>query len=152
MRGIARDFRVSRRGFLGQLAGAGCLGLLGGVAPAFAGRSSNQGREADALVGEEMAHQHIPGLSLAIVDNGSIVKQDGYGTADRASNKVVLPDTIFRIGSNAAKKLHWSAHWLGRRRGFRPPKQPASITQSTFPPSESTLRATIQKARLAESS
>src|SRR5262245_24163329 len=99
MRGIARDYRVSRRGFLGQLAGAGCLGLLGGVAPAFAGRSSNQGREADALVGEEMAHQHIPGLSLAIVDNGSIVKQDGYGTADRASNKVGLQDTIFRIGS-----------------------------------------------------
>ena len=53
----------------------------------------------DAFVLAKMAQQHIPGLSLAVVRAGKVVKAKGYGFADVERREPVTPDTVFRIGS-----------------------------------------------------
>jgi len=53
----------------------------------------------DDYVRAEMAKQHIPGLSLAVVKNGSIVKSQAYGLANVELNVPAQPDTVFKIGS-----------------------------------------------------
>ena len=37
----------------------------------------------DTFVNEQMAMRHIPGLSLAIVENGKIIASRAYGVTDR---------------------------------------------------------------------
>jgi D-alanyl-D-alanine carboxypeptidase len=53
----------------------------------------------DAFVEAEMARRHIPGLSLAVVKAGTIVKAKGYGLADVKRGERVTPETVFRIAS-----------------------------------------------------
>jgi len=53
----------------------------------------------DDYVRAEMAKQHIPGLALAVVKNGSIVKSQAYGLANVELNVAAQPDTVFKIGS-----------------------------------------------------
>lgn len=53
----------------------------------------------DDWVKAEMTRQHIPGLSLAVVKEGKIVKSAGYGLADLESKASVTTDTIFQIQS-----------------------------------------------------
>jgi CubicO group peptidase (beta-lactamase class C family) len=57
------------------------------------------GVRVDALVKEVMASEHIPGLALAVVRDGKMLKEAGYGLADIESKAPVTPDTIFRIAS-----------------------------------------------------
>jgi len=53
----------------------------------------------DDYVRAEMAKQHIPGLSLAVVKDGSIVKSQAYGLANVELNVPAQPETVFKIGS-----------------------------------------------------
>ena len=42
---------------------------------------------------------HVPGLSLAAIQNGEIVYARGFGVASVETGLAVTPDTLFRIGS-----------------------------------------------------
>ncbi len=53
----------------------------------------------DVVVRAEMARQKLPGLALAVVRNGEVVKLQGYGVADIERQVAVTPDTVFKIGS-----------------------------------------------------
>jgi len=53
----------------------------------------------DNLVKAEMARQHIPGVSIAVVRNGRIIKEAGYGLANVEHKVAVTPQTIFQSGS-----------------------------------------------------
>ena len=53
----------------------------------------------DDLVQAEMKRQHIPGLSLAVVKNGKVIKEKGYGLANVEHKIAVKPQTIFQSGS-----------------------------------------------------
>src|SRR5438128_11196793 len=53
----------------------------------------------DDYIKAEMQKQHIPGLSLAILKDGKIIKAEGYGLANVELNVPAKPDTIFKIGS-----------------------------------------------------
>jgi len=53
----------------------------------------------DDAVAAQMARRHIPGLSLAVIKGGSLVRVQGYGLADLASQQPVTPDTLFLAGS-----------------------------------------------------
>jgi CubicO group peptidase (beta-lactamase class C family) len=53
----------------------------------------------DSFIVDQMKRQHIVGLSVGIVKNGSIVKAAGYGKANIELNVPVSAKTVFKIGS-----------------------------------------------------
>ena len=53
----------------------------------------------DEYIRAEMQRQKIPGLSLAVLKDGKIVKIAGYGVADRKSGAAATPETVYKIGS-----------------------------------------------------
>ena len=54
---------------------------------------------ADKLVQDEMYNEQIPGLALAVVKDGRILKARAYGFADVDSKVPATTDTVFRIAS-----------------------------------------------------
>ena len=53
----------------------------------------------DTFVTRMMKDYDVPGVGLAVVENGEIVYTKGYGVRDVATNAPVTPDTAFPIGS-----------------------------------------------------
>ncbi len=64
------------------------------VAVPFAGADT-----IDDLVKAEMQKRHIPGLSLAVVQKGQVVKLGSYGLANVELNVPTTPQTVFQIQS-----------------------------------------------------
>ncbi|MDX1993964.1 MAG: serine hydrolase domain-containing protein [bacterium] len=53
----------------------------------------------DAYVAEMMELYDVPGVGLAIVDDGEIAYTAGYGVRSVETNEPVTPETVFSIGS-----------------------------------------------------
>lgn len=53
----------------------------------------------DDVVRSRMKERNIPGAAIAIVKNGKVVKQKGYGLASVEFDQPVTTDTVFEIGS-----------------------------------------------------
>lgn len=53
----------------------------------------------DDFVRKQLAASRVPGLSLAIVKDGKLVKVAGYGFADLENRSPAQPDTVYKIGS-----------------------------------------------------
>ena len=53
----------------------------------------------DRVVASAMAARHIPGVAIAIVRDGKVVRSQGYGFADVERRVPVTPQTVFKIGS-----------------------------------------------------
>lgn len=53
----------------------------------------------DDYVKAEMQKQHIPGLSLAVIKDGKIIKVEGYGLANVELSVPARPETVYKIGS-----------------------------------------------------
>jgi CubicO group peptidase (beta-lactamase class C family) len=53
----------------------------------------------DDVVKAEMQRRQIPGLSIAIIDGGKIVKAQGYGVTEKDGSMAVTPSTLFQAGS-----------------------------------------------------
>jgi D-alanyl-D-alanine carboxypeptidase len=53
----------------------------------------------DDYVKAEMRKQRIPGLSLAVVKEGKVIKAEGYGLADVENNVPARPETVYKIAS-----------------------------------------------------
>ena len=53
----------------------------------------------DDYVNAQLDYFDLPGLSLAVVRNGTIVKAAGYGLADRERQISPTPETVYKIGS-----------------------------------------------------
>lgn len=75
------------------------LCLLVALAPLPAHAAPASFAAADAVVRDEMARQHIPGVALTILRDGKIVYQAGYGVADLEHDLPVRANTAFNIGS-----------------------------------------------------
>lgn len=58
-----------------------------------------QGDKVDEYVRSEMAKRKIPGLSLAVVKNGEVIKACGYGLANVELNAPATAETIYQSGS-----------------------------------------------------
>jgi len=54
----------------------------------------------DDYVAAQMQQLHIPGLSLAIVRDGRIIKAQGYGFANLELKAQATKETVYEIGSN----------------------------------------------------
>jgi len=53
----------------------------------------------DDIVNVELKRQGVPGVSVAIVREGRIVKAEGYGLANAELNVRATPETVYQIGS-----------------------------------------------------
>jgi len=53
----------------------------------------------DPTVAQVMKDWKVPGLALAVVQNGKVILVKGYGLRDRERNLPVTPQTLFAIGS-----------------------------------------------------
>lgn len=60
---------------------------------------SAQSDQIDEYIKTEMQKRSIPGLSLAVVKEGKVIKMKGYGLANVETNVPVTPETVFKIGS-----------------------------------------------------
>jgi D-alanyl-D-alanine carboxypeptidase len=58
-----------------------------------------QADKVDEYIEAEMRKQHIPGLSLAVVQAGKVVKIKGYGLANIELNVHATPDTVYQLQS-----------------------------------------------------
>jgi CubicO group peptidase (beta-lactamase class C family) len=58
-----------------------------------------RGDRVDDYIQARMRGMHIPGLSLAVVRNGQILKASGYGVANLELNSPATPQTVYEIGS-----------------------------------------------------
>jgi CubicO group peptidase (beta-lactamase class C family) len=78
------------------------VGLFIALTPALADSSLKDemlSARVDAVVHQQMKDQRIPGVSLAVVRNGTIIKATGYGLANLELGAPVRPATIFEAGS-----------------------------------------------------
>jgi D-alanyl-D-alanine carboxypeptidase len=55
--------------------------------------------EVDDYINEQMRQRHIPGLSLAVVKDGKVVKAKGYGFANLEHKVPATADTVYNLGS-----------------------------------------------------
>ena len=53
----------------------------------------------DDFVKAEMQKQHVPGVSVAVIKDGKIIKVEGYGLSNVELNVPARPDTVYKIGS-----------------------------------------------------
>ena len=66
---------------------------------ALAPSLSGQVDETDRFIRAEMERQNIPGLSLAVVQDGEVIKVAGYGVSDRERGTPATPETVYKIAS-----------------------------------------------------
>lgn len=55
--------------------------------------------EIDDYINAEIQARHIPGVSLAVIKEGKVVKAQGYGLANVELNVPAGPETVYKIGS-----------------------------------------------------
>lgn len=77
-------------------AGHPLLLLLLLATPAFVNQQTDR---TDRFIQAEIRRQNIPGLSLAIVKDGKIIKTGGYGFANIAEKIPAAPETVYKIAS-----------------------------------------------------
>ena len=61
--------------------------------------SSASADKVDDFIKTEMERRQVPGLSVAVVRNGEIVKAQGYGLSNVELNVAATPETIYQSGS-----------------------------------------------------
>ena len=61
--------------------------------------SAHDSGTADALMLRLMSTHNVPGAALALIKDGSIVLEKGYGFRDLAADDPVTTATLFNIGS-----------------------------------------------------
>src|SRR5580658_224539 len=73
---------------------------LAGLAMRIPGAQSHgAGDSVDSYVAAQLREQHVPGVALAVIRDGRVVKSQGYGLANIELNVPVTPDTVFQLGS-----------------------------------------------------
>ena len=89
--------RLSRRDFLRQAAVAASVGAVAPFSFVRSARASSL--DLDRFVREQMRLAMTPGISIAVVRGGEIVRAIGAGWADRESDIRVTPQTVFMLAS-----------------------------------------------------
>src|SRR3546814_14992961 len=56
-------------------------------------------RQFEAIAQELVANQRVPGLAMAIVQNGKVLSARGYGITDVSDAEPVDAHTVFRLAS-----------------------------------------------------
>jgi D-alanyl-D-alanine carboxypeptidase len=77
---------------------AGARASAQGAAPPSAG-SPARADGVDEYIEAYLREQHVPGLSLAVVQAGKVVKSKGYGSANLELNVRATPDSVYQLQS-----------------------------------------------------
>jgi CubicO group peptidase (beta-lactamase class C family) len=75
------------------------LTLAGALTASQAQTSASTGEEVDRYVSGELKEQRIPGIALAVVKDGHVLKAQGYGLANVELDVPVIPETVFQTDS-----------------------------------------------------
>ncbi|MEP6705294.1 MAG: serine hydrolase domain-containing protein, partial [Acidobacteriota bacterium] len=62
---------------------------------------SKIGKSVDAFVRRKMAAEQIPGIQIAVLRKGRLIKSASYGVSNVELNSAVTDDTMFEIASNS---------------------------------------------------
>jgi CubicO group peptidase (beta-lactamase class C family) len=71
---------------------------------------------ADDYIAAQMKEFHLPGLALAVVKDGKVIKAQGYGLANVARKTPVTADTVLKIGSVSKQFIATGVMLLARDR------------------------------------
>ncbi|MEO7659792.1 MAG: serine hydrolase domain-containing protein, partial [Pyrinomonadaceae bacterium] len=55
--------------------------------------------QVDDYVKSQLVERHVPGVAVAVIEKGRVVKLKGYGLASVEFSVPVTTDTVFEIGS-----------------------------------------------------
>jgi CubicO group peptidase (beta-lactamase class C family) len=69
------------------------------IALIFCVSPAAKGDETDRYIETQMRALNIPGVSLAVLRDGRIIKAKGYGLANIEANSAAAPKTVYEIGS-----------------------------------------------------
>jgi CubicO group peptidase (beta-lactamase class C family) len=58
--------------------------------------------ELDRNIPELLERDHVPGVSVALVEKGEVVWSKGYGVVDTRTGAPITPQYVFAHGSNSA--------------------------------------------------
>ena len=84
--------RISRRALIAALG-------IGFVTLAVWAQTGDIDSRVDSFVQDSIRQQRIPGLALAVMRDGQIIKAQGYGLSNIELNVPVSPQTVFQSGS-----------------------------------------------------
>lgn len=84
--------RISRRALVAALG-------IGFVTLAVWAQTGDIDSRVDSFVQDSIRQQRIPGLALAVMRDGQIIKAQGYGLSNIELNVPISPQTIFQSGS-----------------------------------------------------
>jgi CubicO group peptidase (beta-lactamase class C family) len=87
------------RSWCGRLFTIGVVSFCAAVMALPASLSAPDFRNADALMLSLMSTYNVPGAALALIKNGRIVLEKGYGLRDLGTHAPVTTATLFNIGS-----------------------------------------------------
>lgn len=73
--------------------------LAGAAGAPATGDFSTEAREIERLAERVVTQSRIPGLAMAIVEDGKVVSLRGYGVVDSKTRLPVGTDTVFRVAS-----------------------------------------------------
>jgi serine beta-lactamase-like protein LACTB len=111
--------RFSRLLFANCIHAAILIALGSGVCAAQNGKlSSGKLAKIDAVVSKFMASTHVPGVSVAVVENGEYEWAQGFGFADLENNVPASEHTLFRLASISKSLTATAALQLWERGGL----------------------------------
>ena len=94
-----RDETNDHRGSVLPGNGGESLAWAGPLSPAPGPAADSPSDAVDDVILGEMRKRHVAGLSLAIIQDGKIVKARGYGVTERGGDSPVTTTTLFQAGS-----------------------------------------------------
>jgi len=112
------------------LAGVAVLGCAAGPAKTF---SPDKQATIERAVSKFMAAGKVPGVSVAVVQNGAFVWSQGFGMADLENSVPATADTLYRLGS-LSKPITATAALVLSERGRLNLDAPVQNYCQAFPP------------------
>jgi CubicO group peptidase (beta-lactamase class C family) len=80
--------------------------------------SPDKHTQIEAAVSKFMASTHVPGLSVAVVENGEYIWSGGFGLADVENNSPASEHTLYRLASISKSLTATAAMQLWERKQF----------------------------------
>jgi len=112
------------------------IGGLWGVPMTQASEPIEFSRQIEATLPGLMARYNVPGVSVALIEEGEIVYTKSFGYADRAAKVPMTPDTLYQVASVSKSLTAWGVMRLvdEGRIGLDDPVEPY-LTRWHIPPS-----------------